>query len=678
MDKFSLKKLSHILGSLAENAWIAYGSIILLQLKVMQGIWAYRDLTPGDTSSYYKGVYLWLDETKIDIAWSPLYTIFLAALHSLTDNPFWSLTIAQISIAVCGTILVLILLRRLLPSHIAWIIAAWWALLPINFDTVYNVHLFSALFPIALFVIAAYKNNIWGRGIVLGGLLLTAILVRTEYIALFMLWLLAIAGYEFYVRLRKKDHAPSLKAYFSAYGLPILVGLVVIGSLYSRADPKYPELQDVIEGKHTANVCQIYAYNRLQQGDSWQGSPWTECQDIIERDFGRPDVTFFQALYLNPRAILKHIWWNIKLIPSGTQLALFSYYAGGTNPDYMPTKSFPLIWLPFSLIISLCLFAAVTHLLIPVFKKKGSSVEIKLVWLLMASAALMGVGIMMMQRPRPSFVFPYTLFLMALAGLGLHDFFKLIRVDKFIKTWLLLPVVLMILFVPSYYDADYVDHFGNKGQGWRNLYESIAPHITRTSVNSTAVAVPSKGEYESLCNYLGVNCREPGKQVYLSHDPGMPTVLTYPEDNIYVLYLEEMIWKFGSLFKPTKKNPVNYVELICFGGNENIINCKDGTIDLARGVMNDGARDIPLLAAFFINNGYVARQNNYRTGQGYYLQIIMKNNKIYTILVADDRLFRTNFNQQYLLGNYDRRYFEEVYNNFLDARLIKVKKQVTP
>ena len=93
-----------------------------------------------------------------------------------------------------------------------------------------------------------------------------------------------------------------------------------------------------------------------------------------------------------------------------------------------------------------------------------------------------------------------------------------------------------------------------------------------------------------------------------------------------------------------------------------------------RGIINDGTTDIPLRAALFVNDGHVVDQKNYRTDQGYYLQVLMRNNKIYLILVADERLFWTNFNQQYLLGNYDRRYFEELYNDFPVARMLKVKR----
>ena len=90
--------------------------------------------------------------------------------------------------------------------------------------------------------------------------------------------------------------------------------------------------------------------------------------------------------------------------------------------------------------------------------------------------------------------------------------------------------------------------------------------------------------------------------------------------------------------------------------------------------MNDGTSYIPLRAALFVNDGHVVDQKNYRTDQGYYLQVLMRNNKLDMILVAGERLFRTNFYQQYLLGNYGRRYFEEVYNDFPMARMLKVKR----
>ena len=215
----------------------------------------------------------------------------------------------------------------------------------------------------------------------------------------------------------------------------------------------------------------------------------------------------------------------------------------------------------------------------------------------------------------------------------------------------------------------------------------------RTTLIDKAVLAPQQKEMVSLLSYLEdygfnrLNARI--RKDNMSAEQMMATVFDYPGQfrgkNVYVLYLEDMIWKFDSIayfgtwdFNRKKSDPLYYVELHCYSRLNNVMQCSDGTIDLNRGVMNDGAADIPLRAALLVNDGYVVDRQDYGKTKGapeYYLQVLMKKGKIYTILVADDRLFQTNFNQQFLLGNYDRRYFEEVYNNFPVARVLKVKSE---
>jgi dolichyl-diphosphooligosaccharide--protein glycosyltransferase len=171
----------------------------------------------------------------------------------------------------------------------------------------------------------------------------------------------------------------------------------------------------------------------------------------------------------------------------------------------------------------------------------------------------------------------------------------------------------------------------------------------------------------------------------LSADKLQDMVYRYPGEfkgeNVYVLYLENSIWKFDAIayfgawdFNRKKSTPLVYVELECSPQFSTVMNCKDGTIDLGRGVMNDGSIDIPLKGALFVNDGYVVSERYYDHKSDYYLQVLMRGGQIYTIVVADEQIFQSNFNQQYLLGNYDRRYFEEVYNNFPIARVLKVKR----
>ena len=214
----------------------------------------------------------------------------------------------------------------------------------------------------------------------------------------------------------------------------------------------------------------------------------------------------------------------------------------------------------------------------------------------------------------------------------------------------------------------------------------------RTTLAAKAMTSTKQGEMVSMLSYLedyGFNhLNSMIAKGNISADKMMEMVFDYPGEfkgeNVYVLYLDNQIWKFDSMshfgtwdFNQKKSYRMDYVQLKCFSRVNNIMTCSDGIIDLNRGVMNDGTIDIPLRAALFVNEGYVVEQLNYRNDQGHYLQVLMKNNIIDSILVANEALFRTNFNQQYLLGNYDRRFFEEVYNNFPLARVLKVKKSAS-
>lgn len=674
MSSYKQPSIYNALCAVTKSPWFAYSTIAVLQAKLMLWIWEYRDLTPGDASSYHMKSLSWLDVGRGDLIWSPMYTAFLAVLRSIINDPFWVTVVAQISIAISVSLLFLLLLRRLLPEHIAWLVAVWWVVLPINFDTVYNAHLFSALFPLTLFVVASSRKTVIGRGVVLAGLLLTAVLVRTEYFAIFALWLVVTVAYEIYL-LRSGSRYTRPKLFFIGYGLPMLITLLVIGIFYARAETRYPEIIEDINSKSSLYVCQNYAYNRKQQGDSWSGDPWSECQSLIERDFGRTEVTFPQAFLLNPRRVFEHIWWNIKLIPGGTQLAMFNRYAGDTSPDFMRAGRSSLVWWPFLVMLGLSLFARVKNFLLPVtVKGKDWVIRNRLTWLLMALTALSVVVVMVMVRPRPSYMFPYTMFLMALTGLGLQQLLESLKLNRIVHYIIPPAAIALITCLPSYYTAGYVDHFGNRGQGWRDLYRQIASGIDRGTMPSPAELVVPTGNYQSLCNYLGVSCRSTGdipafnlgalSSSQSKENPGSKT---------YLFYHSDMIWTFSSRFRKSRENGMGFVELHCSSVSGNIMQCSDGSIDLEKGIINDGTVDIPLRAAIFVDNGDVVNQMNYSNREGYFLQVLMKHGRINMILVTDEQLFRTVFNQQYLLGNFDRHLFKEVYSDYPAVRLLQVK-----
>ena len=76
----------NLLAYVEANAWVSYALIFLLNMKILWGIWLYRDLTTGDTSSYFLTAYRWSKQHATDILWSPLYTSFYGEALSLTHD----------------------------------------------------------------------------------------------------------------------------------------------------------------------------------------------------------------------------------------------------------------------------------------------------------------------------------------------------------------------------------------------------------------------------------------------------------------------------------------------------------------------------------------------------------------------------------------------------------------
>src|SRR5262249_54011924 len=168
--------------------WPSYAIISLLQLKILWKIWAFRDLTTGDTSSYFSSAYRWYENFAVNIVWSPLYTAFYGSMLILTRDAYAATILHRVLIVMAATLCVLALMRILLPPALALLIAAWWAVLPINFETLYEVHLFSLLPILAAWLVAAWKDDPWHRGTALAILAGATILVRNELIVAALLF----------------------------------------------------------------------------------------------------------------------------------------------------------------------------------------------------------------------------------------------------------------------------------------------------------------------------------------------------------------------------------------------------------------------------------------------------------------------------------------------------------
>src|SRR5260370_5432346 len=126
--------------------------------------------------------YLWYERFADNIVWSPLYTTFYGTVFMLTKDVYVATTLHRIIIVIAATLGVLAVMRKLLPPALAFLIAAWWAILPINFDTLSEVHLFALLPVLAAWLIAGSRDTPLGRGTALAILVAATILVRYELI----------------------------------------------------------------------------------------------------------------------------------------------------------------------------------------------------------------------------------------------------------------------------------------------------------------------------------------------------------------------------------------------------------------------------------------------------------------------------------------------------------------
>ena len=75
----------------------------------------------------------------------------------------------------------------------------------------------------------------------------------------------------------------------------------------------------------------------------------------------------------------------------------------------------------------------------------------------------------------------------------------------------------------------------------------------------------------------------------------------------------------------------------------------------------------------FIRDGQVLREQEFGHKQGYTQQLLVSGRQIVDVQLIDELVFRSNFNQMFLLGRYDEELFEETYNAFPISRLYRVK-----
>ena len=169
-----------------------------------------------------------------------------------------------------------------------------------------------------------------------------------------------------------------------------------------------------------------------------------------------------------------------------------------------------------------------------------------------------------------------------------------------------------------------------------------------------------------------------------SPDYMLDHVLNYNDNltnkNTYVYYTNDMIGKYGAMsffgnwdFNKRESDSTGYQAVNCSSMKNNVLQCRGMNIDLNQGVLNMQSRNIPLKRIDFVDGGYIKDTQKFGFESNLNVIVITNDRYISGIYIVRDEVYDSNFNQQFVLGNYDKSKFEEVYNNFPVARAFRVK-----
>lgn len=534
MSSRFVTRIKEIWLKLVGSAWFAYISILLLQIKPIWDIWRFKDLTNGDTAFYYTNAFQWNNFGKVSFAWSPIYTAFYGTVVKFFSDAVAATWIHRVIIVLVLAVLVLKLMRRLLPPGLAWIMAAWWVILPINFDSLYEVHLFAAIPALIACIVASQKPSVWTRGIVLGLFTLATILVRNELSIATGLWVLACVVTE--IRLIRSGVHPPLKVYIAAYLTPLILVAVATAFFFIHSTVQGKALQNVFGQKHTVNVCQIYAYGYQQRNDDWHLDPWTQCNDLMKRDFGIEYPTLLETIRINPQAMLSHFLWNIRLIPDGLQVLLFNMTSGNLNPDY---ASVAINQRP-ALLGGIILILVVVIGLVLLIRQRGKwwsewLAERHLGWVAMFCTGVTVVVIMLIQRPRPSYMFNLSFLIMATFGMCAFVIAKRLNKVEWINRAIPVIALALLIIVPHYFHEQ-----DSRKYSLSEDYTDARPFAHLLIGKNVLLA----RDHYQFCAYVdGIECRTTDYNAFASDNPQKLSFGEWlDEKKVDVLYVDKVTY----------------------------------------------------------------------------------------------------------------------------------------
>ncbi|WAR46605.1 hypothetical protein [Methylomonas rapida] len=460
--------------------------VFAILIKVLWGYWE-RDLTFGDTSSYFKHAVLWHLNSQVNIVWSPLYTAYFGSWLSITENASIATFLHRMGLILVSTILVAWLGYLSLPRVLALLLVVWWVALPIHYDTLYEVHLFGALPILVMALVSLVAGDKWRNPFLLSVAIISTILVRNEYIIVICV-LAALSGVKFVHKMRSISFS-EMKLVGLRYGTTFaLTGLLIV-YFYSASYIQGALIAEESAPKHTLNMCQVYAYGYQQQHSDWSGSPWTDCLSLMQKKFGTTLPSLREMIASNPGEVVQHFLWNLSLTRAGLEVLLFNATSARDNPDYAPVYFVPV--LPSALLgFTLLLCVGGTALIFGKSSKKYVAIREKLFRLgpLLLAVVIMEIAVILTQRPRPSYLLGAGVLYIWVVLVMLNAFMAQSR--KLDSVWIMSSFVAVLLLVmPSYQALSLPSKNGALG----DIYNELRPHASMLCELNGGLAVNEYG-----------------------------------------------------------------------------------------------------------------------------------------------------------------------------------------
>jgi hypothetical protein len=173
----------------------------------------------------------------------------------------------------------------------------------------------------------------------------------------------------------------------------------------------------------------------------------------MERDFGeKKRLSLSEMVKKNPKAVWENVLWSFSLVPSGIQVLLFNVAGGSVTPDYIPVN----VNVPMALTLSAILLAVLTVGGLRLCTERrywwNFWLETRAIgWLALVAVALVALPVVATQRPRPEYLFPLGIFLMACTGMCLFAIIRRWAVLDRLFRWVPLFMLIVIIGAPSFY-----------------------------------------------------------------------------------------------------------------------------------------------------------------------------------------------------------------------------------